>query len=354
MVGGGKGISARRSGAGRSVLIKLNQEKFPGCYIHRSNPNDVARVEQCTFICTDEGGSRADQQLGRPRRHTEVARHADGAMRGRTMYVVPYLMGPPGSPLAKVGIELTDSIYVVLSMRIMTRMGALACEHLGKQWTTISIAACTACWTSIRSAASSRISRRTTRSSRSAPTTAAMCCWARNVSRCASAPISREGGLDRRAHVDPRRRIAGGREDLRRGRFPQRLRQDEFRHDHPARAFQGLENLDDRRRHRVDEARPDGRLYAINPEAGYFGVVPGTNYKSNPNAMRSISRDTIYTNVALTPDGDVWWEGKDGDPPKEASIGAATGGRPTRRKKRRIRTAASPRRCPTTRCSRPR
>src|ERR1700692_1563019 len=116
----------------KGVLIKLNQEKLPGCYYHRSNPNDVARVEQCTYICSET------QQEAGPTNHWAEPKEmyqklqglCRGAMRGRTLYVVPYLMGPPGSPLTKVGIELTDSIYVVLSMRIMTRMGNIAYEQL--------------------------------------------------------------------------------------------------------------------------------------------------------------------------------------------------------------------------------
>src|SRR5882757_10563276 len=115
------------------VLVKLNQEKLPGCYYHRSNPNDVARVEQFTFICTpakDEAGP-TNNWAAPGEMYTKLFNMLQGAMKGRTMYVVPYLMGPPGSPLTKVGVELTDSIYVVLSMRIMARMGQVAYEQLG-------------------------------------------------------------------------------------------------------------------------------------------------------------------------------------------------------------------------------
>src|SRR6185503_15094751 len=118
----------------QGVLIKLNQEKLPGCYYHRSNPNDVARVEQCTYICTDtreEAGPT--NNWAEPRAtYQKLYGLCAGAMKGRTMYVIPYLMGPPGSPLSKVGYELTDSIYVALSMRIMTRMGKIAYQHLGE------------------------------------------------------------------------------------------------------------------------------------------------------------------------------------------------------------------------------
>src|SRR5277367_2181376 len=117
----------------KGVLIRLNQEKLPGCYYHRSNPNDVARVEQCTYVCTetpDEAGPTNNWSAPREM-YARLNGLCRGAMSGRTMYVVPYLMGPPGSQLTKAGIELTDSLYVVLSMRIMARMGTIAFEHLG-------------------------------------------------------------------------------------------------------------------------------------------------------------------------------------------------------------------------------
>src|SRR6516225_4449145 len=115
------------------ILVKLNQQKLPGCYYHRSNPNDVARVEQCTFICTptQEDAGPTNNWMAPKDMYAKLHGMCDGAMKGRTMYVVPYLMGPLGSPLTKVGVELTDSLYVVLSMRIMARIGQLAYEQLG-------------------------------------------------------------------------------------------------------------------------------------------------------------------------------------------------------------------------------
>ena len=119
------------------VLIELNQKKLPGCYLHRSNPNDVARVEDRTFICTrtPEASGPTNHWMAPAEMYEKLYALSRGGMRGRTMYVVPYLMGMPGSPLAKVGIEITDSIYVVLSMRIMTRMGRVASETLGPRRT---------------------------------------------------------------------------------------------------------------------------------------------------------------------------------------------------------------------------
>src|SRR5713226_5768809 len=118
----------------KGILIKLNQEKLPGCYYHRSNPNDVARVEQCTYICTEieEDAGPTNNWVAPKEMFQKLNALCRGAMRGRTLYVVPYLMGPPGSPMTKVGIELTDSLYVVLSMRIMTRMGSVAWQQLGE------------------------------------------------------------------------------------------------------------------------------------------------------------------------------------------------------------------------------
>ncbi|MEW6160434.1 MAG: phosphoenolpyruvate carboxykinase, partial [Verrucomicrobiota bacterium] len=115
------------------ILTQLNQEKLPGCYLHRSHPNDVARVEQCTYICSEGPDEAGPTNNWAPPRemYSKLYGLLRGAMKGRTLYVVPYLMGPPGSPLTKVGVELTDSIYVVLNMRIMTRMGAVAWEQLG-------------------------------------------------------------------------------------------------------------------------------------------------------------------------------------------------------------------------------
>ena len=122
----------------RGELIKLNQKKLPGCYYHRSHPNDVARVEQSTFICTvdQEEAGPTNNWMAPKEMYQKLRGYAAGAMRGRTMYVVPYLMGPPGSPLTKVGLEVTDSIYVALSMGIMTRMGDVAFEQLGQRVST--------------------------------------------------------------------------------------------------------------------------------------------------------------------------------------------------------------------------
>src|SRR6266542_4315384 len=240
----------------QNVLIELNQKKVPRSYLHRSNPNDVARVEQFTFVCTptkEEAGPT--NNWSEPKEtYAKLRGLLKGAMRGRTLFVIPYIMGPPDSPLTKVGFEITDSKYVVLNMRIMTRMGEIAVKRLGND-----------------------------------PNAE----WNRGVE-------SPEG----KKHY-----IAAA--------FPSACGKTNFAMLIPPDQFKGWKVTtvgDDIAWMQVR----DGRLYAINPENGYFGVVPGTSYKSNPNAMKSIGHDTIYTNVALTDDGDVWWEGKDGAPPAHA------------------------------------
>ena len=201
-------------------LIPLNQRKLPGCYLHRSDPNDVARIEHLTFICTpdqDDAGP-TNNWMAPAEGYDRLGTLFDGSMKGRTMYVVPYVMGPLGSPFSRVGVEVTDSLYVVLNMRIMTRMGQVALDKLGasddfnRGLHSPPI--------STRSAASSATSRRTARSGAWAPATAATRCSARSASRCASPAPSAARGLARRAHADPRRREPGGRDHLRRGAFP--------------------------------------------------------------------------------------------------------------------------------------
>ena len=345
---GAKTISPREA-VQQDILIKLNQEKLPGCYYHRSNPNDVARVEQFTFICTptkDEAGP-TNNWARRTRCTRKLTACCEGSMKGRTMYVVPYLMGPPGSPLSKVGVEITDSIYVVLNMRIMTRMGAGRARSARRSANDFNRGLHSHARCESRSAASSATSRRTTRSSRSAPATAATCCSGK---KCLALRIGSYLGRNE-GWMAEHMLILGvespeGEKTYVAAAFPSACGKTNFAMLIPPKHFEGwkITTIGDD----IAWMQPgaDGRLYAINPEAGYFGVAPGTNYKSNPNAMKTIARDTIYTNVALTPDGDVWWEGKDGAPPDACDRleGQPVDARP-RRRRPRTRTAASPRRC---------
>jgi phosphoenolpyruvate carboxykinase (GTP) len=298
------------------VLIKLNQDKLPGCYLHRSNPNDVARVEECTFICTrtPEAAGPTNHWMAPAAMYEKLYGLCRGAMRGRTIYVVPYLMGMPGSPLVKIGVELTDSIYVVLSMRIMTRMGRIAWDQLGDNGRFTK---------GLHSMLDINPERRFIAHFPQDNTIISIGSnYGGNVLLGKKCLALRLGSyLGRIEHwMAEHMLILGvesptGEKNYVAAAFPSACGKTNFAMLIPPDHFKGWKITtvgDD-----IAWMRPgeDGRLYAINPEAGYFGVVPGTNHKSNPNAMISMSRDTIYTNVALTPDGDVWWEGKDGEPP---------------------------------------
>jgi len=299
------------------VLIPLNASKRPGCYLHRSNPNDVARSEDLTFICTpnkeDAGPTNnwmvPDEAYGRMRGWF------DGSMRGRTMYVVPYVMGPVDSPFAKVGIELTDSIYVALNMGLMTRMGDVALEMLR----------------------SSDDFNRGLHSTLDCDPKRRLVChfpqdntiWSAGSGYGGNALLSKKCFALRiaswvgkkEAWLAEHMLILGlqspeGETSYIAAAFPSACGKTNLSMLTPPPAFRGWRVTtvgDDIAWMRIGS---DGRLWAANPEAGYFGVAPGTNEHSNPNAMKMIGHDTIFTNVAMTPDGDVWWEGIGIDPPE--------------------------------------
>ena len=305
----------------QEVLIPFNQEKDPGCYLHRSNPNDVARVEQFTFICTPtkEEAGPTNNWSAPAETYGKLHGMLKGAMRGRTMFVVPYIMGPPESPLAKIGFEITDSIYVVLSMRIMTRMGAQAVKRLGENL-------------------DADFNRGVHSLLDIDPARRLICHFPQNNTiisvgsgyggnvllskKCLALRIGsylarKQGWLAEHMLIlgveSPE-----GKKHYVAAAFPSACGKTNFAMLIPPKHFAGWKVTTIGDDIAWMEIRDDGRLYAVNPENGYFGVVPGTSYKSNPNAMRAIERDTLFTNVALTSDGDPWWEGKDGDPPNEA------------------------------------
>jgi len=300
------------------VLIPLNQEKLPGCYCHRSHPNDVARVEQCTFICTElaDDAGPTNNWCVPSEMYARLRGLCAGGMRGRTMFVVPYLMGPPGSPLAKVGIELTDSIYVALSMRTMTRMGRVALEQLGDGGSFNRGLHCMLDVNPER------------RIIAHFPQDNAVISVGSNYGgnvllgkKCLALRIGsflgrREGWLAEHMLILALESPEGEKTYVA-AAFPSACGKTNFAMLVPPPHFKGWKVWtvgDD-----IAWMKPgaDGRLYAINPEAGYFGVAPGTSRATNPNAMAMIQRDTIYTNVALKPDGTVWWEGHDDPPPAE-------------------------------------
>jgi phosphoenolpyruvate carboxykinase (GTP) len=301
------------------ILIELNQQKLPGCYLHRSNPNDVARVEDRTFICAataDEAGP-TNNWLAPKLMYERLHQICTGAMRGRTMFVVPYLMGPAGSPLTKVGIEITDSIYVALSMRIMTRMGDAAYAHLGE---SEEFNRGLHCMLDVHP------ERRyvahfpqdnaiiSVGSNYGGNVLLGKKCLALRIGSCLG---KNEGWLAEHMLILGVESTTGEKTYVT-AAFPSACGKTNFAMLVPPPQFAGwkVSTVGDD----IAWMKPgaDGRLHAINPEAGYFGVAPGTNGKTNANAMATIARDTIYTNVALTPDGDVWWEGKTETPPTEA------------------------------------
>ena len=302
----------------QGILLRLNQKKLPGCYLHRSTPDDVARSEDRTLICTPTPEEAGPTNNWAPPEATcqKLKGLCAGGMRGRTLYVVPYLMGPLGSPLTKVGIELTDSVYVVLSMRIMTRMGRVAYEHLGSGTDFNRGLHCM-----LNMDPRNRYIAHFPHDNAVISTCSN---YGGNVllgKKCLSLRIgswmaNKEGWLAEHMLILSAESPTGEKTYVT-AAFPSACGKTNFAMLVPPAHFAGwkVRTVGDD----IAWMKPgaDGRLYAINPEAGYFGVAPGTNARSNPNAMATITRDTIYTNVALTPDLDVWWEGKTEEPPPE-------------------------------------
>ena len=312
----------RKEACETGEMIKLNEEKLPGCYLHRTRENDVARVEDRTFICCrDEKDAGPTNNWKNPQEAYQMLFDiARGSYKGRTMYVVPYSMGPVGSPLAKIGYEVTDSIYVVLNMSIMTRVGTAVEEVLGdsEDWIKGLHAMCDVdpekryiCHfpednyiISVNSAYGGNV-------------LLGKKCFALRIAsylgKCEDwmaehmLILGIENPQGEIKYVTAAFPSACGKTNLAMLIPPEGYRNKGYKvwcvGDDIAWMRKG----------------PDGRLWAINPENGFFGVAPGTNEKSNPNALASTKKGTIFTNVALNlDDNTVWWEGLDKNPPEHA------------------------------------
>ncbi len=312
----------RKEACSTGEMIKLNQEKLPNCYLHRTAVNDVARVEDRTFIC-----SRKEEDAG-PTNHWKDPKEAykmlydiaRGSYKGRTMYVIPYSMGPVGSPFAKIGIELTDSIYVVLNMCIMTRVGNDVLDTLGDSDDWVRGLHCK-CEIDQEKRYICHFPEDNTiisvNSGYGGNVLLGKKCFALRI---ASYLGKNEGWMAEHMLIlgiqNPKGEIkyvaaafpsACGKTNLAMLIPPELYRKNGYKiwtvGDDIAWMRQG----------------PDGRLYAVNPENGFFGVAPGTNQKSNPNALACTKEGTIFTNVAHNlDDNTVWWEGLDKNPPKNA------------------------------------
>ena len=300
-------------------LIQLNQEKLPGCVYHRTAINDVARTEGLTFICTKkkEDAGKTNNWMRPSAAYKKAAEIFKGSMKGRKMYVIPFSMGPVGSPFSKMGVELTDSIYVVLNMRIMTRVGKDVLKELGADGEF------TRC---LHGKAELDINRRLILHFPEDNTIWSVGSgYGGNVllgKKCLSLRIAsylarHEGWMAEHMLILGIEK-PDGKIDYIAAAFPSACGKTNLAMLIPPK---GMKNKgykiwtvgDDIAWMRVDS---DGALWAVNPEAGFFGVAPGTNSKTNLNAMATISRNTIYTNVLLKPDGTVWWEDGEGPPPQ--------------------------------------
>jgi len=294
----------------REELLPLNQESFPGCYLYRSDPSDVARVEHLTFVCTENREDAGPNNLWLSPRaaHAKMDALFEGCMRGRTLYVVPYCMGPIDSPFARCGVEITDSAYVVINMKLMTRMGQAALERISRDGTFVKGLHSTGDLNPERRFIMHFPEELSIKSFGSGYGGNALLGKKCHALRIASWQARSEGWLAEHMLIVGIESPQGDIHYLACA-FPSACGKTNLAMLVPPDSYEGWKvwTLGDD----IAWLHPgqDGRLYAINPESGYFGVVPGTNPKTNRNAYETIRRDTIFTNVALTADNTPWWEG---------------------------------------------